>query len=156
GGGFPLSGLLTTDEISRALPWGIPSGSSSSYGGNPLGAAAGAAPPRLIDEEDPNQKPRAAGAGRLRRPQGLCPGYPFVGLAQGEGLFLRLELVTDKKTKEPLPRRVTERIFTECVRRGLLAMSYAASFRIQPALTIDEATARNGLAILAEVFDTVE
>jgi 4-aminobutyrate aminotransferase-like enzyme len=43
GGGFPLSGVLTTDAISRALPWGAPSGSSSSYGGNPLAAAAGAA-----------------------------------------------------------------------------------------------------------------
>ena len=35
-------------------------------------------------------------------------------------------------------------------------MAYAASFRIQPALTIDEATARNGVAILREVFDLVE
>ena len=35
-------------------------------------------------------------------------------------------------------------------------MSYAPSFRIQPALTIDEATAKNGLAILREVFDLVE
>jgi 4-aminobutyrate aminotransferase-like enzyme len=43
----------------------------------------------------------------------------------------------------------------ECVRRGLLTMSYAASFRIQPALTIDEATARNGIEILREVFDHV-
>jgi hypothetical protein len=43
----------------------------------------------------------------------------------------------------------------ECVRRGLLTMSYSASFRLQPALTLDEATARNGLAILAEVFDLV-
>jgi len=50
---------------------------------------------------------------------------------------------------------VTDRIFAECVKRGLLTMAYAASFRIQPALTIDAATARNGLAILAEVFDAV-
>ena len=61
----------------------------------------------------------------------------------------------DRKTKEPLPRPITERIFMECVRRGLLTMAYAASFRLQPALTLDEATARNGLAVLAEVFDLV-
>jgi hypothetical protein len=35
-------------------------------------------------------------------------------------------------------------------------MAYAASFRIQPSLTIDAATARNGVAILREVFDLVE
>jgi 4-aminobutyrate aminotransferase-like enzyme len=34
-------------------------------------------------------------------------------------------------------------------------MSYAASFRIQPALTIDESTARNGIEILREVFDFI-
>jgi 4-aminobutyrate aminotransferase/(S)-3-amino-2-methylpropionate transaminase len=155
GGGFPLSGLLTTDEIARALPWGVPSGSSSSYGGNPLGAAAGAVALRIIDEEQLTENARAVGDVMLRELEGFVERYPFVGFVQGEGLFLRVELVRDKKTKEPLPRRVTERIFSECVRRGLLTMAYAASFRLQPALTIDEATARNGLAILAEVFDAV-
>jgi 4-aminobutyrate aminotransferase/(S)-3-amino-2-methylpropionate transaminase len=72
---------------------------------------------------------------------------------QGSGLFLRVELVKDRKTKEPLSRKTTDRIFMECVRRGLLTMAYAPSFRLQPALTIDEATAHNGLAILAEVFE---
>lgn len=155
GGGFPLSGVLTTDQIARALPWGIPSGSSSSYGGNPLGAAAGAAALRIIDEEDLTENARVVGAAMLRELEGFVEKYPFVGFVQGEGLFLRVELVRDKKTKEPLPRKITERIFSECVRRGLLTMAYAASFRIQPALTIDEATAKNGLAILAEVFDAV-
>jgi acetylornithine/succinyldiaminopimelate/putrescine aminotransferase len=42
------------------------------------------------------------------------------------------------------------------VRRGLLTMAYAPSFRLQPALTIDEATARNGVAVLREVFDHVK
>ncbi|HTA19715.1 MAG TPA: aminotransferase class III-fold pyridoxal phosphate-dependent enzyme, partial [Polyangia bacterium] len=131
------------------------SGSSSSYGGNPLGAAAGAAALRIIDEENLAENARVVGAAMLRELEGFVERYPFVGFVQGEGLFLRVELVRDKKTKEPIPRRITERIFAECVRRGLLTMAYAASFRIQPALTIDEATAKNGLAILAEVFDVV-
>jgi 4-aminobutyrate aminotransferase-like enzyme len=92
----------------------------------------------------------------LKELEGLVDRYPFVGHARGAGLFLGVELVSDKKTRAPLPRRVTERIFQECVARGLLTMAYAASFRLQPALTIDEATARNGLAILREVFDWVE
>jgi 4-aminobutyrate aminotransferase-like enzyme len=154
GGGFPLSGLLTTDEIAAAKPWGIPSGSSSSYGGNPLGAAAGAAALRIIDEENLTENAAAVGEVMLRELETFVDRYPFVGYVSGAGLFLRVELVRDKKTKEPLPRKVTERIFQECVRRGLLTMAYAASFRIQPSLTIDAATAKNGLAILAEVFDT--
>jgi 4-aminobutyrate aminotransferase / (S)-3-amino-2-methylpropionate transaminase / 5-aminovalerate transaminase len=155
GGGFPLSGLLTTDKISETKPWGNPSGSSSSYGGNPLGAAAGAAALKIIDEEDLTENARVVGEALKRELEAFVDRYPFVGLVDGSGLLIRMELVKDKKTKEPLPRRVTEKIFMELVRRGLLTMAYAASFRIQPALTIDESTARNGVAILREVFDWV-
>jgi hypothetical protein len=35
-------------------------------------------------------------------------------------------------------------------------MGYAPRFRLQPALTIDIATAMTGIAILAEVFDAIE
>jgi 4-aminobutyrate aminotransferase / (S)-3-amino-2-methylpropionate transaminase / 5-aminovalerate transaminase len=38
--GFPLSGLVTNDRIAETPPWSRPSGGSSSYGGNPMGAAA--------------------------------------------------------------------------------------------------------------------
>jgi 4-aminobutyrate aminotransferase/(S)-3-amino-2-methylpropionate transaminase len=155
GGGFPLSGVLTTDEIAQARPWSVPSGSSSSYGGNPLGAAAGAASLRIIEEEDLTENARLVGEAMLGELRTYIDRYPFVGFVDGLGLFLRIELVKDKRTKEPLPRAVTERIFGECVRRGLLSMAYSPSVRLQPALTIDEATARNGLAILGEVFDLV-
>ena len=153
GGGFPLSGIATTDEISAAKPWSNPSGSSSSYGGNPLGAAAGATALKIIDDEHLVENSAKVGAAMLGELETFVERYQFVGYVQGAGLFMRVELVKDKASKEPLPRRVTERIFKECVRRGLLTMAYSASFRIQPALTIDEATAKNALALLAEVFD---
>jgi 4-aminobutyrate aminotransferase / (S)-3-amino-2-methylpropionate transaminase / 5-aminovalerate transaminase len=155
GGGFPVSGVLTTDAISKAKPWSIPSGSSSSYGGNPLASAAAAAALRIIDEERLEENSRQVGAVMLRELESFAERFPFVGFVQGSGLFLRVELVKDRKTKEPLPREVTQRIFMECVRRGLLTMAYSASFRLQPALTLDEATAKNGLAILDEVFQVV-
>jgi 4-aminobutyrate aminotransferase-like enzyme len=155
GGGFPLSGLLTTDEIADAKPWGVPSGSSSSYGGNPLGAAAGAAALRIIDEEKLTDNARLVGASIKRALDEFVDRYPFVGFVDGLGLLIRMELVSDKKTKEPLPRRVTARIFSELVKRGLLTMAYAPSFRIQPALTIDEATAKNAVEILRETFDFI-
>jgi 4-aminobutyrate aminotransferase-like enzyme len=91
----------------------------------------------------------------LRELESFAERFPFVGFVQGSGLLLRVELVKDRKTKEALPREVTQRIFMECVRRGLPTMAYSASFRLQPALTLDEATAKNGLAILDEVFQVV-
>src|SRR5215212_5619505 len=38
--GYPVSALVSTDEIMAAKPFSLPSASSSSYGGNPLAAAA--------------------------------------------------------------------------------------------------------------------
>ncbi len=156
GGGFPLSALATSDAIAGAKPWSNASGSSSSYGGNPLAAAAGAASLRIIEDEGLVENSRRVGAVMLRELEPWVDRYPFVGTVRGAGMFLGIELVSDKAKKTPLGRKVTERIFGECVRRGLLTMSYSASFRIQPPLTTDEATARNGLAILGEVFDLVE
>ena len=52
GGGFPLSGVVSTDALTSAKPWSNPSFSSSSYGGNPLASAAGLAALEIILKED--------------------------------------------------------------------------------------------------------
>jgi 4-aminobutyrate aminotransferase-like enzyme len=156
GGGFPLSGVLTRDEIASSKPWSVPSGSSSSYGGNALGAAAGAASLRIIEEEGLVENSRVVGAAMLEAIRSFVGDYPFVGHVRGRGLFLSIELVRDQRTKEPLDKRVVSWVFQECVRRGLLTMAYSPHFRIQPALTIDQATAMNGIAVLREVFDTLK
>ncbi len=155
GGGFPLSAIATTDEIASAKPWANASGSSSSYGGNPLAAAAGAAALRIIRDEGLVAQSRTVGAGMLRELETWADRYPFIGAVRGSGMFLAIELVSNRRTRAPLARAITERIFHACVGRGLLAMTYAASIRLQPALTTDAVTAANGLAILREVFDVV-
>jgi 4-aminobutyrate aminotransferase/(S)-3-amino-2-methylpropionate transaminase len=156
GGGFPLSGLLTRDDIAGATPWSLPSGSSSSYGGNPLGAAAGAAAIGAIEEERLVDNARLVGGAMLDALRPFVDDYPFVGEVRGRGLFLGIELVRDKRTKEPISSALSRRIFDACVERGLLTMAYAPRVRIQPALTIDRATAMNGIAILREVFDVIK
>ena len=153
GGGFPLSAVATTRAHAAARPWADPSGSSSSFGGNPLAAAAGAATLAIIEDEALVERARTVGAEMLRELASWVDRYPFVGAVRGEGMLLAIELVSDKATRVPLPRPITEHIFHECVRRGLLAMTYTASVRLQPPLTTDAATAANGLAILREVLD---
>jgi 4-aminobutyrate aminotransferase-like enzyme len=153
GGGVPVSGLISTDEISNAKPWANPSGSSSSYGGNPLVSAAGATALRIIEEENLVENSRKMGEYFLKKLMPMLDKYPFVGDVRGAGLFLAVELVKDKNTKEKLSKTATHEIFQQCVRRGLLTMSYEASFRIQTAMNIDEKTIDEAVAILTEVFD---
>jgi 4-aminobutyrate aminotransferase / (S)-3-amino-2-methylpropionate transaminase / 5-aminovalerate transaminase len=156
GGGFPLSAVLTTDAIAKAKPWSNPSGSSSSYGGNPLGAAAGAAALRIIDDEQLVENSRVVGEALLRELAPFVDDYPFVGEVRGRGMFLAIELVRDKKTREPVSKQVATRVYEACVARGLLTMAYTARVRLQPALTLDVETAKNALAVLREVFDELK
>jgi 4-aminobutyrate aminotransferase-like enzyme len=82
--------------------------------------------------------------------------YAFVGDVRGRGLFLAIELVKDRKSKEGMSKAATNRVFGECMKRGLLTMSYASSFRIQPSMTIDAGTVDEAVGILYDVFDIVE
>lgn len=156
GGGFPISALISTTEITAAHPWSKPSGSSSSYGGNPLAAAAVATTLKIIDDENLVENSKEMGNYFLKQLADFPERYPFVGEVRGAGLFLGIELVVDKKSKRPLPKETTTLIFNECLQRGLLTMAYTSSFRLQPAMTIDAETIDNMISILREVFDLVK
>ena len=152
GSGFPVSGVLTKTEIANTEPWSKPSGASSSYGGNPLAAAAALASVKTIKEEKLWDNAAAVGAKMLTAMQAMKEKYPFVGEVRGEGLFLALEIVKDRKTKEPVSSNVMKGVYAAGVKKGLLAMSYSPHIRLQPALNIDADTALEGLAILDAVF----
>ena len=156
GGGFPVSGVLAREEIAQSKPWGNPSGSSSSYGGNPLAAAAVNISLKIIEEEELVENSRLVGAHFLKKLESLQEKYSFVDGAHGRGLLLGLEFVKDKKTKEPLSNIACKQIFTACLKRGLLTMAYSPSFRIQPAMTIDTSTVDNAIEVLDEVFKIAE
>ena len=61
GGGFPVSGLVSTDEITAGEPFSRPSSSSSSYGGNPLASTAALATIRTILDESLVENSREVG-----------------------------------------------------------------------------------------------
>jgi 4-aminobutyrate aminotransferase / (S)-3-amino-2-methylpropionate transaminase / 5-aminovalerate transaminase len=153
--GFPVSGVLAKKEIAQAKPWSNPSGSSSSYGGNPLAAAAALASITTLKKENVLENVRTVGAAMLAELKSWPEKLRWVGDVRGEGLFLAVELVEDRQTKQPLPKKLCEEIFQEGLRRGLLAMSYTHAIRLQPALTIDAPTALTGLGLLREAIEAV-
>jgi 4-aminobutyrate aminotransferase / (S)-3-amino-2-methylpropionate transaminase / 5-aminovalerate transaminase len=155
GAGFPVSGLVSTEEITKAVPWANPSGSSSSYGGNPMAGAAAYASVTIIEEEKLVENADRVGEWILSRLRDMQERHEFIGHVQGKGLAIGVELVKDRATREPLDKKVTVRIFQECLRRGLISMVYNPHFRVNPALTIDQGTAETALGILDEVFSLV-
>ena len=155
GGGFPLSAVVSTDALTSRPPWSNPSASSSSYGGNPLAAAAGLATVEILLKEDLVRNAERVGKVMLARLEAMKEKHRCVGEVRGKGLMLGIELVRDRQTKEPLGKEITRALYQECLRRGLVAMTYSPSIRINPPLVISEATALDGLAILDEALDTV-
>ncbi len=155
GGGFPVSGVISTEELTSHPPFSDPSGSSSSYGGNPLAAAAGLATLEIILGEKLVENAERVGKVMLARLESLKEKHSFVGDVRGKGLLLGIELVRDRSTKEPLGEEVTQALFQECLRRGLVAMCYSHIIRINPPLTIEEETALEGLSILDEAMEAV-
>ena len=152
GSGFPVSGLVTNDAVAAAEPFSKPSSSSSSFGGNPLAATAACTTIETIVDEDLAGNAERVGGWMLGELRKLQEKYPFIGDVRGVGLLIGVELVTDRATKEPLPRDACELVFREALRRGLLVMSYGARIRIHPPLTLTESEARDGVAILDEAF----
>src|SRR5271169_7040628 len=152
GSGFPVSGVLLSDELGRSEPFGKPSASSSSYGGNPLAAVAVAETLRAIDREGLIENSAVVGAFMLERLMRLKEKYEFIGDVRGKGLLIGLDLVRDRKTKEMLGRSITEAIFKEALGRGLLVMGYFPRMRINPPLVITREQAEAGVEILDEVF----
>jgi 4-aminobutyrate aminotransferase/(S)-3-amino-2-methylpropionate transaminase len=155
GGGFPMSGVISSDAVTSAKPWSNPSFSSSSFGGNPLASAAGLATLEILVKEDLVRNAERVGKVMLARLEALKEKYRVVGEVRGKGLMLGVELVKSRQTKEPLGKEVTRALYQECLRRGLVAMSYAPSIRLNPPLIIREDTALAGLAILDEALDAV-
>jgi 4-aminobutyrate aminotransferase-like enzyme len=156
GGGFPLSGVISTDEFCQARPFSLPSGSSSSYGGNPLAAAAGLAALEIIRKENLAENARKIGALLLEKFKSFEERFAFVGETRGRGLMLGIELVKNKKSKERIDKAVCRRIFNACLQRGLLSMGYTNPIRIIPPLTISEESAMQAAAIFEEVFTEVQ
>ena len=102
GSGFPVSGVLLSDELSQAEPFSKPSSSSLSYGGNPLAAVAVATTIKTILKDKLVENSRKVGAMLLGKLRGLQEKYEFIGDVRGKGLLIGMDLVRDLKTREPL------------------------------------------------------
>jgi 4-aminobutyrate aminotransferase-like enzyme len=155
GGGFPLSAVASSFDRMSAKPFGEPSGSSSSYGGNPLAAAAGLGAVEVIVQEDLVENSARVGALMLDALRALQEKYRFIGDVRGRGLMIGVELVADRTTKAALDRTITRALFHEALERGLITMAYSNVIRINPPLVISADEALRGIDILDQSFAAI-
>jgi 4-aminobutyrate aminotransferase-like enzyme len=120
-----------------------------------LASAAALATIQTIVGEQLADHSANVGALLLAELQKRLAKYPFVGEVRGRGLLIGIELVKDRTTKEPLSKTLCERFFHESLKRGLILMGYAPRVRIHPPLTLSDAEALEGAAIIDEALGAV-
>jgi 4-aminobutyrate aminotransferase / (S)-3-amino-2-methylpropionate transaminase / 5-aminovalerate transaminase len=155
GGGFPMTGLMSRDEIIFSKPFANPSGSSSSYGGNPLASTSAYITLKTILDEGLVENSAKVGSFMLEKLNRLKEKFSIIADVRGKGLMIGVELVKAKNSKEKLEKKYTKMFFQECLNRGLIIMGYNPDIRINPPLVITEEIAEEGISIMEEALTYV-
>ena len=156
GNGHPMAAVITTPEIAAAFANGMEY--MSTFGGNPVSCAVGLAVLGEIDDLGLQHNARETGGRLLAGLRELAGTSPLVGDCRGRGLFLGIELVRDRDTREPAPAEaayVVERVRS---RRVLLSTDGPDHnvIKIKPPLVFSSAHADELLDRLAQALAELE
>ena len=105
GNGHPLAAVITTPTVAAAFENGMEY--FNSFGGNPVSCAVGMAVLDVIEQE--NLQLHALEVGNYLKSglTSLMDRHLLIGDVRGLGLFLGLELVTDRKSLNPAAREAS-------------------------------------------------
>ncbi len=153
-GGFPISACTTTPEIGDSFE---PGDHLSTFGGNPVSAAAALVNIEIILKERLDEQARDKGEYLMKRLDELRGRHRLIGDIRGKGLMVGVELVRDeKKTPAIEEAKAVRRILRELgilVGRGGVTGSV---IRIQPPLIISKEDLDRVVDALDEALRRVE
>lgn len=99
GNGFPLAAVITTPEIAASFANGMEF--FSTFGGNPVAAAAGIAVLDVLKQEKLPENALRVGNFLLAGLKDLQKKHVVIGDVRGSGLFLGIDLARDRETRAP-------------------------------------------------------
>ncbi len=144
GSGMPIGMMVARRGVMEAWPRGA---HGNTYGGNPLCCAAALATIDLVEREYMANAARVGGL-FLERLRDLQARHPEIGDVRGKGLFLAIELVKDRESKEPA-HDFCEAVVRQAFQNGLLLLSCGVSaIRFMPPLMVTFEQVDEALAIL--------
>ncbi len=113
--GVPIGWTIATSEVADKYP-GL---TFATFGGNPISTSAASAVIQMIEEEDLRTNCKVVGDYLREKLCGLFERYDVIGDVRGMGLMQAVELVVDRKTKQPNPQAVLK-VFEETKKQGVL------------------------------------
>ncbi len=131
-------------------------GAGLTYAAHPLACAAGCATLEVYLEEGLAERAAATGEGLMARLQEMAGRHPAVGEVRGLGLLAGIELVRDRRTREPLSPQRTEEPLSPAmaeVRQAVIGRRVWPLFRwnlvvLAPPLNISAEELEEGLAAI--------
>ncbi|KAI2625043.1 pyridoxal phosphate-dependent transferase [Hypoxylon sp. NC1633] len=155
GNGLPLSAVVTSAEIERVC---VERDYCfyTTHVNDPLPAAVGDKVLEIVVRDHLVEHARAMGKLLHEGLKLLQSQYGCIGDVRGRGLMAGVEIVSNRKTKEPareLASSIGERAYDLGVWANLSSHgSFAGIFRIAPPITVSEEQIAEGLALLGEAF----
>ncbi|MBX6377395.1 MAG: 4-aminobutyrate--2-oxoglutarate transaminase [Clostridia bacterium] len=153
--GLPLSGVVGRREVMLAAGPGTVGGT---YVGNPVAAAAALAVLEVMEGEGLLARAERLGQLLQERLRTMAERHPLIGDVRALGPMAGIELVRDRRTKEPAARE-TEEVLREALSRGVIAVRcgiYQNVIRFLNPLTIEEAELEEALDVLDASLAAVE
>jgi 4-aminobutyrate aminotransferase / (S)-3-amino-2-methylpropionate transaminase / 5-aminovalerate transaminase len=151
--GFPLSGVIGKAEVMDAPG---PGGLGGTYGGNPVACAAGLAVMDIMRDENLPERAARIGSVVEERMRTWATENELVGDVRGLGAMMGMELVRDRKTKEPADTQAAK-ILATARERGLIALRCGLHhnvIRTLMPLTIPDDQLEEGLDILGAALNS--
>ena len=145
--GFPLSGVVGRAEVMDAPD---PGGLGGTYGGNPVACAAALAVMDVMRDEKLPERAARIGSVVEERMQSWSKDIELVGEVRGLGAMMGMELVRDRKTKEPADKE-TAGVLAAAREKGLILLRCGVHhnvIRTLMPLTIPDDQLEEGLDIL--------
>ena len=145
--GFPLSGVVGKAEVMDAPD---PGGLGGTFGGNPVACAAAIAVMDVMKDEKLPERAARIGSIVEERMRTWAQDHEVIGEVRGLGAMVGMELVRDRKTKEPADKE-TAKVLAGARERGLIILRCGVHHNVVRTLmplNISEDQLEEGLDIL--------
>ncbi len=166
GGYAALSAVCATDKIYQAFYSDRDQDKFDhiiTYGGNPISCAAGLKTLEIIEREGLVERSRQLGEYLGGLLSDILGNHPLVAFTAGKGLRYKIEVVKDRKTKEPLMDPPLRKLFKEsCMEQGVLVVlggelpSLGVAAGISPPLTIEKDDLKTIVFAIKNSLDAVK
>jgi 4-aminobutyrate aminotransferase-like enzyme len=151
GNGIPIGGVVTTPEILKAFAG--TAGYFNTFGGNPVSCAAGHAVLKVLQRDHLLENATKVGAHLRTELRALARKHESIGDVRGAGLYLSVEFVTERKSRDPDSAKAAA-VIDGLRERGVLVGGTgprASMLKIRPPLVFS----RENADLLVSTLDSV-